>query len=45
MSDGLKMVFGVILVLGIAFVLVSIFFPEIIEAMNMTPIRIRWDTF
>ena len=21
------------------------FFPDIIKAMNMTPIRIRWDTF
>lgn len=45
MDDGMKMILGVIIVLGVAFVLVSIFFPEIIVAMNMTPIKIRWDTF
>lgn len=44
MSDGLKMILGIFLVLGIAFVLVSIFFPHIIVSMNMTPIKFRWDT-
>lgn len=45
MNDGMKMILGVIIVLGIAFVLVSIFFPDIIVSMNMTPIRLRWDAF
>jgi len=45
MDDGMKMILGIFLVLGIAFVLVSIFFPDIIVSMNMTPIKIRWDTF
>ena len=45
MDDGMKMILGIFVVLGIAFVLVSIFFPEIIISMNMEPIRIRWDTF
>lgn len=45
MDDGAKMILGVILALGVAFVLVSIFFPDIIKAMNMTPIKLRFDTF
>lgn len=45
MNDGAKMILGIFVVLGIAFVLVSIFFPDIIVSMNMTPIRFRWDTF
>ncbi len=45
MDAGAKMILGVILILSVAYVLVSIWFPEIIVAMNMTPIKIRWDAF
>ena len=45
MSDGVKMILGIILVLAIAFVLGSIFFPDIIRAMNLQPIKIQWGNF
>ena len=45
MSDGIKMILGIILTLAVAFVLGSIFFPDIIKAMNLTPIKIELGNF
>ena len=45
MDHGAKFVLGFIVVLGAAFVLGSAFFPEVIEAMNIRPIKFNWHAF
>ena len=45
MNDGVKLIFGILLVLGIAFVAGSLFFPQVIESLNLRPIQFNWDAF
>ena len=45
MDDSAKMVVGLIAVVGVAYLAGSLFFPELIENMKLTPIRFNWWRF
>jgi hypothetical protein len=45
MDDGLKMVFWIGFVLFAAYFLSAIFMPDIVEALNLPPIRVNLDGY
>ena len=45
MDDGVKLVLGICLVLGAAYLLASTFFPDVVQAMNIRPIKFNWNAF
>ena len=45
MDDGVKMIFGLAAILLLAYVAGSIFFPELIRGINLTPMEFHWNVF
>jgi hypothetical protein len=45
MDEGIKFILWAIVALVGAYFAGSLFFPELIEGINLTPIRFHWDAF
>ena len=45
MNDGMKLIVGIFVVLGMAYFAGSMFFPELVRTMSLTPIEFNWHAF
>ncbi len=45
MNDGIKLIAGILIVFGMAYAAGSMFFPELVKGMSLTPFKFNWHPF